>query len=237
MNPHSAQQAFPMDDQTADHLSALNHKFYEAFADPFSSTRQRLQPGVVSILEQIPPNASILDLGCGNGRLAKVLAERGFQGRYTGLDFSPQLLETARQNAPPGSSFQFIQADLSSAEWGNELPQDGFAIVLAFAVLHHLPGGAIRGRVLSCIHALLVTDGYFFHSNWQFLNSDRLRRRIQPWERAGIRPDDVDDGDFLLDWRQGGTGLRYVHHFSQPELERLAAETGFSVLETFFFGW
>ncbi len=44
----------------------------------------------------------------------------------------------------------------------------------------------------------------------------------------------MDPGDYLLDWRRGGEGLRYVHHFSPEELAELAAETGFRVLETFW---
>ncbi len=71
------------------------------------------------------------------------------------------------------------------------------------------------------------------HSEWQFLSSERLRRRLQPWEEAGLSSDRVDPGDYLLDWRSHGYGLRYVHHFSEDELAALAAECGFEVLETF----
>jgi hypothetical protein len=49
----------------------------------------------------------------------------------------------------------------------------------------------------------------------------------------GITPEQVDSGDYLLDWRQGGYGLRYVHHFDQAELGELAQRTGFRILETF----
>ena len=73
----------------------------------------------------------------------------------------------------------------------------------------------------------------FVHSNWQFLRSQRLRQRIQPWERIGLQDADVEPGDYLLDWRQGGVGLRYTHHFSEPELARLAGEAGFTVIESF----
>jgi hypothetical protein len=45
--------------------------------------------------------------------------------------------------------------------------------------------------------------------------------------------EEVDEGDYLLDWRAGGSGLRYVHHFSEAELKALAAASGFRVMETF----
>jgi len=65
------------------------------------------------------------------------------------------------------------------------------------------------------------------------LNSDKLKARIQPWERIDLSAADVDPGDALLDWRSGGNGLRYVHHFSEQELSDLAAECGFRVVESF----
>jgi tRNA (uracil-5-)-methyltransferase TRM9 len=80
----------------------------------------------------------------------------------------------------------------------------------------------------------LAPAGQFIHSEWQFLNSEKLRARIQPWREAGLTENDVDPSDTLLDWRSGGRGLRYVHHFSESELESLAAASGFKVCKTFF---
>ena len=71
-------------------------------------------------------------------------------------------------------------------------------------------------------------------SNWQFLSSEKLKSRIQDWEKAGLSPVQVDEDDYLLDWRAGGPGLRYVHHFSEAELRALAAASGFQVTETFY---
>jgi hypothetical protein len=84
------------------------------------------------------------------------------------------------------------------------------------------------------VRGLLTPKGRFVHSNWQFLNSERLRKRVHPWEEIGLSDSEVDPGDYLLDWRRGGFGLRYVHHFSEKELTALAAETGFGVVETFY---
>jgi hypothetical protein len=87
---------------------------------------------------------------------------------------------------------------------------------------------------LKKIRSLLQPDSRFIHSEWQFLNNPRLRLRIQPWEMVSLSQQEVDPGDYLLDWRQGGRGLRYVHHFSESELAELADECGFSIAETFY---
>ena len=220
-----------MNPTTISHLLELNRQFYQTFALPFSSTRLRLQPGVRRILDSISPSANILDLGCGNGEFARQLAERQHKGTYTGLDFSAALLAQVGQGLP--SNFHFLQADLSSEDWDAPLVSKQVDLAVAFAVLHHLPGDELRLQVLRKVRILLSSGGRFIHSEWQFLNSPRLKGRIQPWESLGLSTADVDPGDYLLDWRQGGTGLRYVHHFSENELKQLAARAGFTIVESF----
>ncbi|HEX7974036.1 MAG TPA: class I SAM-dependent methyltransferase [Anaerolineales bacterium] len=225
---------------TVQKLLSLNRQFYQSFADQFSETRQRLQPGVRKIIESVSPAARLLDLGCGNGELARNLAKRRHTSLYIGVDFSPRLLSMRPKDVLPGN-FTFIQADLASHGWAARvrsstfnLTPPNFDLILAFAVLHHLPGEDLRRQVLGEALSLLAPGGRFIHSEWQFLNSPRLRQRIQSWETAGLLPADVEPGDYLLDWRRGGSGLRYVHHFEPEELASLAEATGFQVLETFF---
>jgi SAM-dependent methyltransferase len=238
-----------MNPATVNKIIDLNHQFYQTFAVQFARTRQRLQPGVRRIIESrglYSPAARLLDLGCGNGELAHTLAGRGHQGEYVGLDFSAEMLAEARRREAewrmesPSTYFAcaFLQADLSDPGWTSVLPagQDlppAYELILAFAVLHHLPGAALRGQVIQRLRGCLTAGGRFIHSSWQFLNSPRLRRRIQPWESAGLSPAEVDRGDYLLDWKEGGYGLRYAHHLSEQELHSLAEENGFAVEESF----
>jgi SAM-dependent methyltransferase len=216
---------------TISRLLDLNRQFYQTFALPFSATRHRLQPGVLCILEQISPNADLLDLGCGNGELAHELARCAHAGSYTGLDFSPALLDQARADQP--ADFHFYLSDLSSPDWDSSFSGLQYDFILAFAVLHHLPGADLRLQILEKVRMLLKPGGRFIHSEWQFLNSPKLAARVQPWESIGLTSSEVDPGDYLLDWRQGGHGLRYVHHFSEPELEQLAQTSRFHILESF----
>jgi tRNA (uracil-5-)-methyltransferase TRM9 len=236
-----------VDKQTAKRLLDINHQFYQTFAQQFSSTRQRIQPGVRKILPQIPLTGEILDLGCGNGELWQALHQYGFAGGYIGLDNSQGLLEIARQRTPGGATQQafFLQADLAAQDWKTELVRQSaawgieafpatFDRILAFAVLHHIPGYSLRLQLLQNIHQLVAPQGQFIHSEWQFLNSPRLKERVQPWSLVGLEDDWLDPGDYLLDWRQGGKGLRYVHQFDEAELSELAEDSGFHLDETFY---
>ena len=105
-----------------------------------------------------------------------------------------------------GLNARFRQADLSLKEWKNGLAAASYDRILAFAVLHHIPGRENRRRLIKQVAPLLAPQGQFVHANWQFLNSPRLQARIQPWEAAGLSEEDVETGDYLLDWRRGGRG-------------------------------
>ncbi|MGB8212289.1 MAG: methyltransferase domain-containing protein [Anaerolineales bacterium] len=224
-----------MKSQTVARLLSLNKQFYQTFGHEFSSTRLHLQPGVLRVVDDLTGDESILDLGCGNGELARELMRRGQRGRYAGVDFSPPLLEVARhgwEDAPA----TFIRADLASADWDKKILASltqPFDLVTAFATLHHIPSQEMRLSILNKARALLRDGGKFIHSEWQFMSSEKLKERIQPWKDAGLSDDEVEAGDYLLDWRSGGRGLRYVHHFDEAELEALAASSGFRVRQTF----
>ena len=224
-----------MDSAVAVRLIELNRDFYTRFGDSFSATRHHIQPGVRRVLESLKGDESILDLGCGNGWFARELAERGHHGSYLGLDFSLPLLRDA-VSYTEGFSASFKEVDLTKLSLiSEELPiTDNYSLITSFATLHHIPSCEIRLDILRTVHQLLKPDGLFIHSNWQFLNSKKLKSRIQDWSKVGLSPDDVDPNDYLLDWRSGGEGLRYVHHYDENELEELADEIGFKVKDVFY---
>ena len=223
-----------MNSVTAERLLTINREFYNRFGEQFSATRQRLQPGVKKILNLIQEDVSVLDLGCGNGEFARELARRGHPGTYLGVDFSLPLLRDA-QSQPEGFCATFREVDLSQLSMNTEQlsVEDSWSVITMFATLHHIPSHGMRLDILRTARKLLREDGKFILSNWQFLNSEKLKSRIQSWDRVGINKNDLDDGDYLLDWRSGGEGLRYVHHFSAEELLGLAEQAEMRVIDSF----
>jgi ubiquinone/menaquinone biosynthesis C-methylase UbiE len=77
----------------------------------------------------LPPQAAVLDLGCGAGRDVHMLGEKGFL--MTGLDFSLGLLKEAKAR----TSGEFLQADMRAVP----LKNGSFDGVWMCASLLHIP--------------------------------------------------------------------------------------------------
>ena len=169
----------------------------------------------------------VLDLGCGNGRFARFLAAHsGSSWTYEGWDNNDGLLEKARKHtAPLASAAHFQRVDLL----GNDWPPTQADLVVAFGLLHHVPGHEGRRRLLRRAVACLAPGGMLAVSFWQFAPDGEPRVATAPWSEGGIDPVVVEPGDYLVRWRRGGDGLRYCHHTPAREVDALL-ETGTSKL-------
>ncbi|NOT05876.1 MAG: class I SAM-dependent methyltransferase [Anaerolineales bacterium] len=220
-----------MNSTTAQRLLEINREFYNRFGDQFSATRQRLQPGVRKILETIQADVSVLDLGCGNGHFLRELNRRGHKAALLGVDFSLPLLRDAE--SAPGVEFREVDLSQLTVDSGRWTVENSWDAITMFATLHHIPSTEMRLNILQTVKKLLKPNGKFILSNWQFLNSEKLKSRIQSWDKVGINANDLDQGDYLLDWRSGGEGLRYAHQFSAEELLGLAEQAEMRVTDSF----
>ncbi len=218
-------------------LLALNRQFYARFAGDFSRTRRTWPPGYLRILPYVPSGFNVLDLGCGNGRFLVFLAEKGWTGRYVGVDSSEGLLADAHLTAAqhPDIASMFILADLFEEQWvENLVPQGPFAALISLAVLHHIPGHSHRVAFLARCARLLPPTAPLIVSTWQFMTSERLQKRLVPWETVGISPEELEPEDYLVGWGEGSPGARYCAYIDEGEIKTMAAEAGLAVSKTFF---
>lgn len=218
-----------MDDHIVSKLVELNRSFYDRFADDFAASRSTPQAGFYSILRWVPPEekSRLLDVGCGNGRLASFLREAGRRFAYTGVDFSVGLLGHA--TVAPGD--RLLERDLVAAD---ALEGVGtFDTVFCLSTLQHIPGQANRLSLVRQMAACLTRDGVLVLGNWQFADSDRQRRKIRSWAEAGLSDKDVEPGDYLLSWQRGGYGLRYVSLIDEQATAALATAAKLELVEQF----
>jgi SAM-dependent methyltransferase len=218
-----------MDDGVVDHLLALNRDFYRQFAEPFVETRATPQEGFFKLVDCLPQSRGhLLDVGCGDGRFGRFSLEHGLAGQYTGVDFSAEMLDAARSLTEVG---QFLRRDLSRPDCLAGL--ESHELISCLATMQHIPGRQNRLQLLQEMAAHLAPDGRIVLSNWQFLDSDRQRRKITPWQQAGLHEGDVEQHDFLLTWKRNGRGYRYVAFIDDGETAELAKTAGLRCLAQF----
>jgi SAM-dependent methyltransferase len=91
------------------------------------------------------PMRRVLEIGCGFGRITKLLAEAWPDSHITALDLSPDQLANARRHCGDNPHLRFAQYDFYS---GQPLPGDAYDAIIAIEVfLHHPPeflGGLLR---------------------------------------------------------------------------------------------
>jgi 2-polyprenyl-3-methyl-5-hydroxy-6-metoxy-1,4-benzoquinol methylase len=88
------------------------------------------------ILRQLPRRKKLgraLDVGCGAGDLARLLAARAAEA-VVGIDADPEIIGRARELTPADSPVTFAVADAADG-----IPEGPYDVITCVAVLHHLP--------------------------------------------------------------------------------------------------
>jgi SAM-dependent methyltransferase len=71
---------------------------------------------LADVLLRLGRSASVMDLGCGNAHLLEFLRDRGFRGRYVGVEFSEPLLGAARRAFAHDPQASFLHGDVNTLE-------------------------------------------------------------------------------------------------------------------------
>src|SRR5258705_6346227 len=78
----------------------------------------------------LPSPMNIIDLGCGPGNSTAVLAERYPRAHITGLDSSPEMIESARRAHP---RHEWLVADITT--WARPSSEPVFDLIFSNAAL------------------------------------------------------------------------------------------------------
>lgn len=203
---------------------------YLAFLTPERTERE--VDGLIDLLA-LEPGARILDLACGHGRHAILLARRGYD--VTGFDLSGIALARAREDAAAADvALRLVQGDMRELSFDAE-----FDVVLnLFTAFGYFEHEAEDARVLDGVARALLPGGRFL---LETLHTAGLLRRFTPshveryhdglvvvHEHAydavtGVLHDRVTSFDVDGSRREQGTTVRL---YTVPELGRMLDAAG-----------
>jgi ubiquinone/menaquinone biosynthesis C-methylase UbiE len=111
----------------------------------------------------VPEPRRILDLGCGDGILGRLLLETFPETSVVFADFSDPMLEAARARLGENSRAQIVRVDFSSPEWVNQIPKGvPFDIVVSGFAIHHQLDER-KKEIYSEIFRILSPGGIFLN--------------------------------------------------------------------------
>lgn len=179
-------------------------RLYDIFVDVFFFGRRRATFQALIAAAGVQPGQRVLDVGCGTGYLARLLAQAvGPEGLVVGIDPSPAMIAYATRKAGRARNCQFQVGRAESLDF----PAEHFDVVMSSLMLHHLPED-LRVPALREMRRVLRPGGKLLVAEAQIPRHGlgwRLLARMHGYDRMA----------------------RLV-----PHLEPLAAQAGFAEIRT-----
>lgn len=255
-----------MRSSTAQALIDLNNTFYQTNAASFAQTRQAPWQGWQRVLDQVrmclnmreadahagvdaPRGAQkahaplvAIDVAAGNLRFERLLAAELGDTMETihAVDDCPSLID---EHSLPLHT-QVHMRDILAQLMQSKDPLAGLPagdLVVSFGFMHHVPGRALRERLLDALAAHTAPGGIMALSLWRFMDDERLAAKAvaadTQAEQHDLPTDGLEPGDHFLGWQNSTDTLRYCHHFSSNEIDDIAAhlcKRGLTPCDRFF---
>jgi tRNA (uracil-5-)-methyltransferase TRM9 len=209
--------------ETQNKLLKIVHDNYREIAAQFDVTRKKyIWPELENVLSNLREGDSVLDVGCGNGRLIENLTSKKIN--YLGVDSSEELIKLAKLNY---SDQKFKVLDILKLETLNQK----FNLVISVAVLHHLPSKELRLQALKQLRLVCAPKGQIIFSVWRLWDNKKYQKYLfkNIWQKITLRSD-LEFGDLLFPWKNNkgeAVSERYYHAFTKRGLKKLLASAEF----------
>ncbi|MHA7967782.1 class I SAM-dependent methyltransferase [Paenibacillus sp. CAU 1782] len=171
------------------------------------------------LLNGMPGEGAVLDIGCGAGRISFILAENGYE--VTGIDVSEGLLKMARHFALDKQlAITFLQNEGAKLPF----PDETFASAVVFKVLCYLPTRELRSEFLSELYRVLKPGGICVLTQHIVPDEYQEDGRDEHFAKSeASRFSILERGDHLP------LGVGYVHWFTVDELWQELGDTNFDI--------
>lgn len=114
---------------------------------------------------------NVIDLGCGTGTIAKMVAEKFPNSTIVCLDIASKMIDIARVKLVNHKNTKFITGDFASTSFN-----DKYDVVISSLALHHLETDADKKHFYKRIYTILNDSGLFFNADVVLASTDYLQR-------------------------------------------------------------
>jgi SAM-dependent methyltransferase len=159
------------------------------------------------LIQQLPPHfENALEIGCGIGEFARLLATRARS--VVAIDLSPQMIRLATSRSANYPNIEYLLGDVMSLA----LPAEAYDCIVSMATLHHLPleealrkiKDALKPNGVLIIHDLVAADGLVENVRSALAYPVSMARRL--WKTGRLRsPREVREA-----WAEHGKGDVYL---------------------------
>ena len=132
-------------------VNSYSDSWYEIFLSRGQDSQTRKEVEFILSQIQVGIDQKILDVGCGNGRHARMLAAHGFE--ITGIDINERMIREASQVVPEGEFLLLDMRDLDS------LKDREFDVVLIMWQSFGYFDDEVNKNILRNIYSLLKSSG------------------------------------------------------------------------------
>ncbi len=215
--------------------------FYDQEAEKYYHTRNKHRADADSILDEITScgkkTISILEFGCGSGRLLAHLAQlKWITIYYTWVDISQELLKFAKKQISGKHASKTIKAEFICQDIIQYIPslkQESFDFVIGIASFQHIPTIKERFFLIKNIYRILKYDGKLIMTNRSF-----SRRFLKKYKKAIFRAcrryimtfGMHKRNDLMIPRKQGKNTIgRFYHIYTLAELKKLVILSGFVI--------
>jgi 2-polyprenyl-3-methyl-5-hydroxy-6-metoxy-1,4-benzoquinol methylase len=169
------------------------------------ASHEYLAPALLALLREVSREASLLDLGCGNGSLTAIAAPGG--RKVVGVDLSASGIALARECHP---GILFLEGDVCG-DLPPDLQRESFDVVTCFEVIEHVY--APRVLLANCRRALKPGGALILSTPYHGY-----------WKNLALAVTGKLDDHFTALWDGG-----HIKFWSRGTLAQLLEEAGFRV--------
>ena len=180
--------------------------------DASATSKEFRHPIPETLVEKyFPQGASVIDIGCGQGRLASYLSNMGFS--VSGTDTSTAMLEQARKNVP---DCEFRECRSSQLTYDD----NSFDVAIAVTLLTSIPFDLEQRQIMAEIKRVLKPGGTLFVSDlplqWSTNYLERYQKGLRRYGQYGVF--DITDGG-VVRHHELGYFMQLMSGFTPLEME------------------